>query len=419
MDIVIEDNYKRSLLDKEYTLACQSGKIIIQQDPSGNQNIWLINDLEMLEWQGKTYRGQASGIAVKHRPVTIPPGINATVELLQHAIHLIKPFPSRHKQLLQLVATAGQQAIDLLSQNPAIAYLIVSRSNMLPSFEHYQHLLIKLLSRKRHQILALLHYPARQWMAQLLARIPAHECHGKLLNDLMDLYYKAETEKQHDNKQDKPATQKLKLIRHHIKYPSQLLFTLLNNEQYFNQVSTKFLTEVGGIEHFKNKDKVLYDLDEIDRISNEELITAISIPKINSLKELPRIHQNLTDQLNHVHAKAASRQVIFAPPVYKGTEIHRGKVQGLITPLQTGEELYQEGKTMNHCIFSYQPRISMSDGRLYAYHAQVGNEHASVLVAFPVGKAYKLIEARGLSNANISGTMRKILDEWLQDYSYE
>jgi len=417
MDNTVNCREETFFFEKEFSLTCRMGEIVIQKGNSCAHRIWLINGLEILQWQRDAHSFCASDIDAKSLRENLPMKISAIVDCLLHAIPLVKPFPAKHKQLMQLVATTGQRSLDLLQQNPAMAYLIVSRNIMLTSFDENQYHLTQLLCKKRHQILDLLHYPSPKWMVQLLARIQPHECNEKLFNNLARLYETAEKEKRYDSRKKKPATLKLKILRHHMNYPGKLLVTLLNSEQYLHQVSIKFLQEIGAIQHIENEKKIVYELDEIKRITSEELLAVKPTPKIHSLKQLSEIHSNLIKQLSHIDCYSASRQVNFSLPVYQGREICRGKMRFTITALKTGEELYQEGKAMNHCIFSYQSRISSSGGRLYAYHAQLDHEHASVLVAFPVDEPHKIVELRGPANRDISGSMQQMVNEWLQGYS--
>lgn len=120
--------------------------------------------------------------------------------------------------------------------------------------------------------------------------------------------------------------------------------------------------------------------------------------------ELLEFHDDLVGQINH-----SSRAVIdipFPPPPIPGT------ADGAITPLETSEDVIEEGRCMHHCVASFQSAVIYR--RIYLYRMMLPER--GTLALRRGKKRWTVMEFKGPLNAPPSAEAWRCVHKWLADH---
>jgi len=314
-------------------------------------------------------------------------------QLLQAPIH--------RKILLEFCIRGGLAAVELFEDAPAIALLLAHRVSYDPGVRRREQL-AGLAGRKRTEILAYCNFPAAPWIARVLKKIPTMHATTYLLKELGEILLR------NDRNQ-------ISVLRH-LPTLSRLVIEVLNNPEKSSLVTWDFYLSASSYPQTNGRIGAEHLLEEIIRIGgNERVRDLVTVPKISSVLELRRIHDEMADLYMELQDSAYFDLVFQKPPLAEQRlEINGYKVG--IFALRNGRELYLEGKKMRHCIASYADQIHARKD-LYAYHVCSPDLEEATIMITRNSITWRLLEIRGIANRDVSSAMMFFVEQWLHEHN--
>jgi hypothetical protein len=257
-----------------------------------------------------------------------------------------------------------------------------------------------LASRKRVEILRYCSYPAQPWVTRLMKKIPAIYCSTYLLGDLAGILRKGKS-------------RQLDILRH-LPQINRLIIFLLYNEGIASLVNWNFYLSAAISPETDSHVEAEYLLGEIVRIVGDPELS-IPMPKIDSVRELPEIHDQVAERYLKLHDFLKDETVFHKPPVPELEYARNTSTAGIIA-LKSARNLFFEGERMHHCIASYSRRIAL-DENVYAYHVSSPNgEEATIMIARE-RITWRLLEIKGIRNADVESATIEFVENWLNKHN--
>lgn len=398
----LEDN-----LEQEYVLYCPHGELIVRGSVDEPPRLWLIGSHGVID--------SSLFHAVSSEQARVFCSIPGAVRFMQEAVPLVERvlpavalFADKRLRLLEFAVNVGMSAVEMIEDCPALAYLLVSRTGWL-ELDRALKVQAVLARRKRHEILSALGLPDSKWFARMLRKIPAGECFTPLMEQVFEIVRAAEGG-------DPWAKKKMKILRHHVRWINRLQIDIFHDKDVFSLLASSFFDDIGQLAFLRNQEIIFDDLVEIRRILDQEVVAERKIPPIRSVAELASVHERLVDLLSSRKTLAKYKNVPFPVPPLQGISVVDGVGRSEILPLNSGESLWQEGRSMHHCIFSYFSFILEDAGRLYAYHISMADgEQATVLLQVSREAVPRIKEIQGICNGEVSPELIAFVNNWLRD----
>lgn len=317
---------------------------------------------------------------------------------VEQAWRILDFLPCRRTVVLQFIVKGGRAAVELLESCPALALLLAMRIYNDPTAWAVEKVRA-LAGIKRQKILSYCAYPADKWVVRLLQKIPAAHCSPMLLGDLELII-----------RRNRPA--EIKTLRH-LPRISRLVVDVLKDRETAELAARSFYTSAAAYPAEDFDIEAYYLLAEIQRFSRD--VPEITIPLVRSVRHLQTVHDRCSEQYNDLFGEQCLELSFSRAPVPGLLPDIPDEGTGIF-PLQSGRDLFLEGKKMHHCIASYADRISWR-GDLYAYHiCSPEGEEASVMlkknnITWGIGMI------RGICNERVQEETRQYVEEWLAEYN--
>lgn len=128
-------------------------------------------------------------------------------------------------------------------------------------------------------------------------------------------------------------------------------------------------------------------------------------PKINSLAKLIKVHNEVSEILLK-RKMEKMENIIFPPPPVP-------EIEGLIEPIQTEKELFEESLKMKHCVHSYDLRIFKKNSYCYRIFYP---ERATLELINNCNGIWNINQIRGYENKDVSDLTIQAIKNWLYNW---
>ena len=311
-------------------------------------------------------------------------------------------FPERRWHSLALMARCPG-ATDLLDANPALGFALASNWLFhVPAVTQPMRAARSLVKKKQIAILDWLGFPPTERVRRILMRIVPRALETRRLLRLQRALQDTHT-------QD--------LLAHLPLITKDIIGFVCWREtrdrltpRFLHQLSDEFVpclpspyAQAGSMEDPKH-----YELWADARRMAGDL--GRDFPqKLHSIAQLQNWHDELTEEFNnarHTNARQLREniaQVVFGPAPFSGTLD--------ITPLLSGQELLEEGASMNHCVASHYQRVL--DGGYFVYRVEAPVRATVAIKRHRQG--WKIDQIKGPCNQLISDRYREVIRMQLLD----
>ncbi len=262
-----------------------------------------------------------------------------------------------------------------------------------------QYEIVALAKYSRSDILQCCSYPSEKWVVKLLGKIPHSQCSPHLLENLRKIL-------QQNNR-------KHIQILHHISRLNSFVINMMLIPEVDALFGHNFYNSACFYPETNSDIEVWTLIKEIIRFSL--WIRDFTPPRANSVQDLQLIHDIYMEQYLNYGLEKPSKSKLWGPPIQE-LRVEQGGTTHGIFPLQSSWALYEEGKRMHHCIFSYRYEIDRQ-GDHYAYHViSPAGEKASIML-IQNGVTWRLGEIQGCRNQGVEEETAEFVQKWLTDYN--
>jgi hypothetical protein len=303
-------------------------------------------------------------------------------EIPLEVVHAVTRFRPDHWPLLQLANRGGDAAIDLMASNPALAWLLAARRRSIAGSRTTRGVQ-RLLRRRQNEIAAALGFP-RQGAREVLRKV-ARRTIGESL-----LYLPAAVSRE-------PKLWKTLL---HLPRINTSVLRIVTDPALRSLVRHTALVEIGRERRDDSKPFIAYWLKEILRIA------AVLNTRVRPISEV----DDLMDQYGHLTTRLQARREVFQ--LLYGDEFPSPPLEetGAIRAVRTADELFEEGREMNHCVFHHVNTVRYGERFIYTLLAP---ERATVSLA-PSHGGWAIEELRGPANAPVSRAAEESVRNWIR-----
>ena len=323
-------------------------------------------------------------------------------------LQAVSKFHSRQCEIFRFCLGGGQLAIDLVSDCPALSYLVarhILRNGQGP--ENLYEDILDILTVKRQKMLSEIQWPHEKWILKLLSKIPASECCDDLFLQLRKIL-----ESGNGN------SDKIKVLRH-ISALDNHIVKLLSDDDIYPYLTNSFFKEIDNANATEND--FLFDEWEWLFDLKKEILDAISkgfrISPLKSLSDLSDLHDSLIEWLSNIDYRDEIKDIIFPLSPFPKTVIQKKNDEEFgIFPIENGNDLWREGDEMQHCISGYAHHIVESNGWTYAYHVKLPYQPpATVMITSNGSEGWFVKEIKGKHNQVVSPYVVRWVVDWLKN----
>ncbi len=292
----------------------------------------------------------------------------------------VERFQSEQWSLLHLLR-GEPEAIDLLRNNPALAYLLAQEfigeyrgEKEWPRFDGFKQ---RTLARR-------LGFPATESAVKILKKVPAESVSPPRLKRLRAAMAVPESQK----------------LFSHLKVVNAGVIELVCDGQLRELCTPRLLEEVSSCLHEKYRSDTAETLRDI--LAMQQNISPGRERQYQSLDQLRRVHDEL--------AKEYCRRV---PAAFEGWTFPRPPVPGVpncIVPILSPLELAKEGEAQANCVASYGRQVL--DGRAFIYRV-IYPERATLSLVGQEDERWQLGELKAARNMPVQPTTKRIVESWL------
>jgi len=315
-------------------------------------------------------------------------------------LQYIDIFNSQKQAIATFSLCYGKPALELIDDCPGLAFLMATE--YFYQFGDERRATGCLLSpeRKRTEILASYGYIGSKSVAKIFRKISAAECCGEFFHDFRNLLCR----------QNKGV---MKALRH-VKRINHLLVKILSIVELLPYLKNSLIEEVSVTSREEELSQYYYQIVELRETLVAGIARGRNVAPLRRIKDLDALHSVLIDWLRDNESSCRLENIKFPPPPLQGVDRSNDSLYPVrITPIQSGSDLWQEGKRMHHCIAAYAYAIQDGEGCFYAYHLELPDgEIATMLIGSWLDK-WAITQIRGVCNAKVSEQMQKSAERWL------
>jgi len=294
-------------------------------------------------------------------------------------------LPERHWPVLALLARC-QGAGELYASNPALAFALAASGSLRDRpVARPLRSARSLLRKPRTAILEWLGFPPAPWVGRVLAKIAPRAM------TLRNLRY-VRTALRHDS-----------VPKAFLHLPRLDLGTLriLTDPELRDLASFTLLAEIDG--STLRSARAAYLLRDAARM-HAALHAGRPLPVQRSLAGLERVHDELAARQNR-EGDQATLALDLPPAPVAGTEA--------IVPLETPADILDEGRSMNHCVFSYVTDVAR--GSTYIYRVLAPERATLSLVKH--GATWEVGQVSGQRNRQVAASTWAAVVDWLREWA--
>lgn len=294
----------------------------------------------------------------------------------------LRPFRESNWELLRLAQACGSAFLDLVASTPALALALAQRRRLKvpigPSAS-----VARLLRRRQREIAGRLGFPPTESTVRILRRVPPPTLSFWRLHHL------------------RTALADVELSRR-LRFAPRLnasVLRLLCDPAAAPLVTPSFIDEIAGL---RSEDKrphiaqAVLELRELHRGLGHPLP-----PVLRSARALERDHDVVVRDL----VGTPQRESVVAVGPFPSPPLP--ETDGL-TAIASAEELWEEGREMNHCVAGYASRVA--SGSFYFYRL-TSPERATVALHW-IKDFWYLSDVRGPSNRDVSRETYRSIAAW-------
>lgn len=297
---------------------------------------------------------------------------------------LIASFPEFHWELLTFAARCGDRAVLLLKENPALGFALALNHLLIwPRPAQPMHLARKLLKKRRRDIAAAVGFPRRESVVKMLARVhPASV-------GVMDIH----------NLRLAVCRGLLPPYASHIPVITTGVIALLS-PVYWQSVHPRVVFEVSRKSVKHTCPNFAAALEDIIQRRGRHGLPGLTARELQSPKHLWKEYH----------------RVIALPPIQPDRyEFPKAPIPGTstIVPIETEDDLYVEGKTMDNCCARF--RFQIADGTCYFYRVLAPERATLGLRRNRATKMWESFELRCEKNCEAEPATAAAVERWLKE----
>lgn len=301
----------------------------------------------------------------------------------------LRPFYEANWELLRLAQSCGAPFLDLAGSIPALAFALAIRRRLRTPIGP-SATIARLLRRRQREIAGKLGFPPTESTVRILRRIPArtlsfwriYHLRRALADDL---------------------------LARRLQFAPRLnasVLRLLSGRETAALVTPAFIDEVSRLRSELRTPALARAVIELRQI--QAAVQHETTFPLRTTRALALQHDHVVANLGSEPLSAFLARVgPFPPPPFPG--------KARIEPIATPEELWAEGRAMNHCVAGYADRVET--GTTYFYRV-MGPERATVALQ-KKGDYWTLSEVHGPSNRQISHDAYCEIAAWYSESAYE
>ena len=314
----------------------------------------------------------------------------------EEVLKAVSVFPVHQWDLANLCI--DERAIDLIKSNPALAMALATAWKFKRMEDHWS-VIRSMLSRPRSEIAGWLGFPASDSSVKLLRKIPPDMCCQSVIATLRSFL------------KSQPKKDTINALRH-IPQLSYDVFESLK-PRFRHMLSGKQLAALA------QGHRGFFSLIADTRRMAQQLGCPEWVKRLNSFDALNQLHDTLVKELNAANEGLKAAEFAkecanpFPPPPFPGNN-H-------IVPITSAQELAEEGREMEHCVYSSIYFIRRE--RCYIYRV-LSPERATVSIKRLLGgdedgaflwlEEWGVDELKGKRNDSVSAECERTVSDWLQ-----
>ncbi|NNE92469.1 MAG: hypothetical protein HKN23_12545 [Verrucomicrobiales bacterium] len=300
----------------------------------------------------------------------------------------LEPFRS-HQWLLLLLLRYDESAVDLVKQNPALAFLLAQKMNgdagLIRSLECG--------SMRQRDLLKSLDLPSSPSAVKLFRKIKPGAINGENWESIVAT---VRTEL------DRP---KPRLV--HLPVINSGVLEILNHPQAADAASQNLLEEVANDKSENYRARIVHLISNTLRMS-AEMNPHHRLGLFQSIRRLREIHDRITEdyhrrvqRLKYVSNFDSSR---FKNPPVEG-------ISGKIEPITSPEGLVDEGESQGNCVASYVSRVEQGD--TFIYRVLIPERCTLSIVRAPDGQ-WRIGQLESKFNTDARSETEEFVEAWLE-----
>jgi hypothetical protein len=297
-------------------------------------------------------------------------------------INLISPFQDSHWDFIKAVLLIGEDFLNLLKQNPVLAYLIVNLEKLNPSFTIYSSMdmLQRMITTKRKEIFYHAGFPEAESMIKIFRKIKVETLEIALLKNFRDVFTR--------------SPELTERILHVLSFSKtinkQLLLIISDYPKLLPFLSDNVVYELSRLEEYKSK------IADIIFIYKKSLKWKLPILEITSLDVIPGRKEKLEKKVKKLRT--------FPEPPIPGNEF--------IQPIFSEGELISWSKRQNNCARHYSQPIH--DKKKFIYKAITPTEEATIEVMIST-RSLRLGQIKSRNNCSTTPALYAKIREWFEE----
>ncbi len=322
---------------------------------------------------------------------------------------MIQPFHSHQYAMIRLLHLVPEY-MDLLKSNPVLAYYFANQQQLRTDLirNRVESIRELVFSNQKH-ILQFMNFPATRNMAKIFRKIPAESVTSVNVAGLR--------KRMTDNRVVKTLS--------HLPSINAGLLEIINDEKLMDICSYGFIAEMAEKTDDSKALKLVSSILDCMRMQ-EEVTPEIPLPRVVSIRQLSAMHDEiliehlkLLDRRGRLRAEqkrrreaAARRQGRRADHMTKDQSLRRYPFKGTdtIIPLNTMEQLEEEGRVMCNCVGTYVRFVA--GGRKFIYRV-TSPERATLSIEKNNSDIFKIGELRCKSNKDPAVKTYEAVLRWL------
>jgi len=296
---------------------------------------------------------------------------------------VLSRYRMRQWHVLQTLNRCGYFALQRAETSPLVLFIlsnIYTFNRKVKAGRHYP-VINRLLKLKDKEILGFAGFPEEKWFAKFL-----HKVYPVVVKNLGELFMLRSAMRWVDRDMRK--------IMMHIPQVNKGIWPFFYSPVLFPHLTPHFILEVSRNREDENFPHSYYLLlSVVYRGYNG---------RVYSIRQLGRLYAEYIQRDTEILDELAGKNRFPKPP-FEGNES--------IQPIEDITQLYNEGKEMKHCIFSYKREIV--EGKFYVY--RVVSPERATLALKKKNNIWRLYDMRGFSNRSPSVNAYREVLKWVSN----